>query len=86
MSAPRVASKRYKLGCAPIIGSNQPAHLHCLIRIFNECPMGSQGSNVSRSGVKLRLRPDCAGVQTDFNLHCTDMTTEYMLKWEMLKM
>ena len=56
MSAPRVASKRYMLGCAPIIESDQPAHLHCLIRVFNGHSIGSQASNVSSSGVKLKPR------------------------------
>ena len=34
--------------------------------------MGSQGSNFS-SGINLRIWPDCVDVQTDFNLHCTNM-------------
>ena len=34
-------------------GSDQPAHLHSLIRVFNECSIGSQETIVS-SGRKLR--------------------------------
>ena len=53
-----VSSKRYKLACAPIKDSDQPALLRSLIRVFDGCSMGSQGSNVS-SGRKLRLVKVC---------------------------
>ena len=51
--------KRYKLANVPIEDSDQPVHLLSLIRVFNGQSIGSQASNVSSSGVKLRLRPDC---------------------------
>ena len=34
--------------------------------------MGSHRSNFS-SGINLRIWSDCVDVQTDFNLHCTNM-------------
>ena len=54
-----MSSKRYKLAYMPIEDSDQHAHLHILIRVYNGHSIGSQGSNVSSSGVKLRLSPDC---------------------------
>ena len=62
------SSKRYKLACVPIKDSDQPAHLHSLIRVFNGHSMGSQSPHVS-SGRKPRLKSDCADAQTDLNLH-----------------
>ena len=50
-----MSSKRYKLAYALIEDLDQPAHLLRLIRVFNELIIGSQGSNVKSSGVKLRL-------------------------------
>ena len=49
-----VSSKRYKLACAPIEDSDQPAQMRRLIRVFDGRSMGSQGFSVS-SGGKLRL-------------------------------
>ena len=39
-----VSSKRYRLACAHIEDSDQPAHLLTLIRVFNGQSIGSQGS------------------------------------------
>ena len=47
-------SKNYKLACAHIKDSDQPAQWRRLIRVFNGRSIGSQGSNIS-SGGKLRL-------------------------------
>ena len=49
-----VSSKRYKLACAPIEDSDQPAHARSLIRVFDGRTIGRQVFNVSSSG-KLRL-------------------------------
>ena len=49
-----VSSKMYKMACAPIEDSDQPAHTRSLISVFNGRPMGSQMSNVP-SGGKLRF-------------------------------
>ena len=49
-----VSKSYYKLVWAPIKDSDQPAHPHILIRVFDGCSMGSQGSSVSLGG-KLRL-------------------------------
>ena len=45
-----VSSIRYKLACASIEGSNQPAHLYCLIGVFDGRSVGSQESIVSSGG------------------------------------
>ena len=42
-------SKRYKLACAPIQGSDKPVHPYRLIRVFIGHCMGSQGSYVSQA-------------------------------------
>ena len=47
---------------------------HGLIIVFDRLSMGSQGSNVSSDG-KLRLKSDCADVQTDMNLCCMHKPT-----------
>ena len=49
-----VSSEKYKLACAPIEDSDQPARPRSLIRFFDERSMGSQGSSLS-SGEKLRI-------------------------------
>ena len=67
-----VTSKRYKLACALIKYSDQPAHPRSLIRVFDKPSMDSQVSNVS-SGGKLRLWLDCANAQTLLNLRYTHM-------------
>ena len=54
LSSEPASSKRYKLACAPMEDSDQPAHPHSLIRVFNGRFMGSQRSNVASRG-KLRL-------------------------------
>ena len=51
-----MSSKRYKLAYALIEDSDHPVHLHSLIRVFNGHSIGSQASNVSNSGVKLKPR------------------------------
>ena len=48
-----MSSKRYRLAYAPIEDSDQPVHLHILIRVINGGSIGSQGSNVSNSRVKI---------------------------------
>ena len=65
-----MSSKKYELACAPIEDSDQPAHLHSLLRVFDGLSMGMQGSNVSSS-----LKLDCVDLQTDLNLHCRHMST-----------
>ena len=71
-----VSSKRYKLAwyCVPIEHSDQPAHPHSLIIVY-EWHSIYTCSQCSRW--KLRLWPDCAesGTQTDFNLRFTRMPT-----------
>ena len=49
-----VSSKRYKMVCASIKNSDQPAHPRSLIRVFDGRSTGSQGSNFS-SGGNIRL-------------------------------
>ena len=44
---------RYTLTCVPIEDSDQPGHLHSLIRVFDGHSMGSQVSNIF-TGRKLR--------------------------------
>ena len=41
---------QFKLAVAPIIDSDQPAHPHSLIRVFDGRSMGSQGIDVSSGG------------------------------------
>ena len=43
----RCAVKRYKVECPPNGDSDQPAHLHRLIRVFSGHSEGIQGSDVS---------------------------------------
>ena len=45
-----VSSKRYKLACAPIENSVQPAHRYSMVRVFDGQSLGSQGSSVSLGG------------------------------------
>ena len=49
-----VCSEMYKLACTSVKDSDQPAHLHSLIRVYDENSMGSQGFNNSL-GYNLRL-------------------------------
>ena len=48
------SSKRFKLTCAPIEGSDQSVHPHSLISVFDRCSIDSYEPNFS-SGIKLRL-------------------------------
>ena len=41
-----VPIKRYKLACAAIKDSDQPAHPPSQVRVFDRRSMGSHGSNV----------------------------------------
>ena len=63
-----VSCKRYRLECAPIEDSDQPAQAFSLVRVFNRRSKSSQGG-------KPRLWSDCIDAQTDFNLLCTRMPT-----------
>ena len=40
------SNQSHKLTSAPIVDSDQPAHLHCLIRVVDRCSMGSQESQI----------------------------------------
>ena len=67
-----VSNKRYKLACAPIEDSDQPAHPHSLIRVFADRSMGKPCPTCFFFQVEnFRLRSDCVYVQTGLNLHCT---------------
>ena len=59
--------KRYKLTCAPIEDSDQPAHTHSLIRVFDERSSDSQWSNVSPGGKQLRNEFDLWNVNGIIN-------------------
>ena len=50
----RVSSMRKKLACVPIEDSEQPAHPHSLIRVFDGRSIASQESSIS-SGRKLSI-------------------------------
>ena len=58
----KISSLRYNLVCAPIKYSDQPAHLHSVIRVFDGCSMGSKGPQVhsgeSRDFRGLRIMAD----------------------------
>ena len=45
-----MSNKQYRFDCAPIQGSDQPAHPRSLIRVFDRHSMTSQGSNISTGG------------------------------------
>ena len=51
-----MSSIGYKLACALIEDSDQPAHTRRLIRVFDGRSMGSKGSNVSSGGKLRKLR------------------------------
>ena len=51
-----VFSKGYKLACASIEASDQSAHLHSLIRVFDVHCMGSQGSQHFFRQITMTLR------------------------------
>ena len=57
-----VTSKIYKLACAPIEHSDQPAHPSSLIRVFDGSSLKSWGSNFLQVE-KLRLWSDCVTVR-----------------------
>ena len=56
---------RAKIVCAPSENSNQPAHPHCLIRVFAGYSVGSQGTRVkcinSRVAMTLMSLSGCRG-------------------------
>ena len=74
-----VSSKWYKLACATIKDSDQLAHPYNLIRVFDGCSIGSQGSNIYSVG-KLTLCSYCVDAQSDLNLCFKHMPT-HTLCW-----
>ena len=61
-----------KVACAPSEDSDQPGHLHCLIRVFAARSVGSLGSKLSSCGQR-RLRSDWANAQSDLSLRWAHM-------------
>ena len=66
------------MACAPFKDSDQPAHLCSLIRVFDWCSMGSQGTNISSAGTLKLIR--LFDVHPDMNLRCKNMST-HTLCW-----
>ena len=65
--------KTYIRSCAPSEDSDQPAHLHSLIRIFTGCILESQRFKVSSHRER---RSDCANVQADLSISLAHMSED----------